>query len=219
MNLLFTIGHSNHSLEAFLALLARHEVTAIADVRSQPLSRRFPWFSKEPLQASLKAAGIQYVFLGRELGARREECECYIGNTVSFEQVAAAPLFAAGLVRLKEGMQNYRTALLCAEKDPLDCHRTILIARQAATFATIRHILADGSLEAHEDSERRLLAEYQQSEEELFCSHQERLAQAYDRRASEIAWGDPGIKKKHESTGSHENTHYRVHQKKRPNIF
>lgn len=196
MNLLFTIGHSNHSLEAFLALLAHHEITAIADVRSQPLSRRFPCFSKKTLQASLKAAGIEYVFLGRQLGARREERECYIGDVVSFERVAVSPLFATGLARLKEGMQKYRTALMCAEKDPLDCHRAILIARQAAAFASIRHILSDGSLETHEYSERRLLARYQQSEEDLFCPLQERLAQAYACRASEIAWVDPAFNEK-----------------------
>ena len=188
MNPLFTVGHSAHSIEAFLQLLLQHQIQAIADVRSHPYSRHFPCFSKEPLELSLKSAGIHYVFLGRELGARRDECECYIENAVSYDLVAATSAFAKGLERLQEGLLKYRIALLCAEKDPLDCHRTILIARHAARFAQVIHILADGSLEPHQEAEDRLLRRFERNDADLFASHEIRLAEAYARRGREIAW-------------------------------
>jgi len=190
MNPLFTIGHSSHAIEAFLALLALHQIDVVADVRSQPYSRRFLHFSKQALQPSLEAEGIYYVFLGRELGARRDERECYIDGTVSFDLVATSPVFASGLARLQEGLLKYRVALLCAEKDPLDCHRTILVARHAARFAKVSHILADGTLESHEKTERRLLERYELSEHDMFRSQENQLANAYARRGREIAWSE-----------------------------
>jgi uncharacterized protein (DUF488 family) len=188
MNPLFTIGHSSHSPEAFLHLLARHGVEAVADVRSQPFSRRFPSFSRPALEPALKAAGLAYVFLGRELGARREERACYVGEAVSFDLAAALPAFRSGLERLREGLLKYRVALLCVEKDPLDCHRSILVGRHAARFADVRHILADGTLEPHSALEERLLNRFGWDAGDLFLPAPERLAAAYVRRGAEIAW-------------------------------
>jgi len=185
---LFSIGHSSLEMETFLMLLALHRIEAVADVRSQPYSRRFPRFSRLALEPVLGAAGIHYAFLGRELGARREEKACYVGGAVCFDRVAASPAFASGLARLREGIVRYRIALLCAEKDPLDCHRMVLVARHAARFADVFHILADGALESHEKTEQRLLQRYAQNEADLFLSRENRLADAYARRGVEIAW-------------------------------
>ena len=173
---------------AFLRLLASHQIGAIIDVRSQPYSRRFPQFSKQVLESSLRTAGVHYVFLGRELGARRDERECFVNGAVSFDLVAASPLFASGLKRLQEELKKHRISLLCAEKDPLDCHRTILVARHAARFAEVHHILADGTLEPQEQTECRLLQRYDRSEADMFLPHENRLAEAYLRRGAEIAW-------------------------------
>jgi hypothetical protein len=96
---IFTIGHSSQPLAAFIALLQRHAVQVIADVRSRPGSRRFPHFSRERLQASLAAADIGYVFLGTELGARRDEPECYVDGQASYDRIATLPAFAAGIER------------------------------------------------------------------------------------------------------------------------
>ena len=131
-----------------------------------------------------------YVFLGRELGARREEPDVYVDGKVSFDLAAASPLFASGLARLQKGLSKHRIALLCAEKDPLDCHRMILVARHAARFAETIHILADGTLEPHEKTERRLLECYEWREPDLFLSRENRLARAYARRGEEIAWSE-----------------------------
>ena len=153
-----TIGHSNHDAERFVALLQAHGITALADVRSQPFSRRFPHFRKQPLQRLLAEAGVRYVFLGRELGARREEPECFVDGRVDFERVADLPAFRAGLERVRRGTAEYRVALMCAEADPLQCHRAILISPALRGLGVeVKHILGDGSLLDHEALERRLL--------------------------------------------------------------
>ena len=157
---LFTIGHSNHSIEGFLLLLEQHGITAVADVRSHPFSRYLPHFNKSEITASLSAAGIQYVFLGQELGARPEDLSCYdTGGKALYDRIAATPLFAAGIQRLLKGAANYKISLMCAEKDPITCHRTILVCHKLKEFhLQINHILSDGSLESHQDVEARLLS-------------------------------------------------------------
>jgi len=188
MNPLYTIGHSTHELPRFLELLRAHGITEVADVRSQPYSRHTPWFSRESLEHALNAAGIRYVFLGRELGARRDESNCYIQGKVSYDRIAQAQAFCAGLTRLKQDAETARVALLCAEKDPLDCHRTILVSRHAAAFAKIFHIRADGSLEAHAELEQRLRRMYGLFDSDLFLPPEAQLAEAYTRRGEEIAY-------------------------------
>src|SRR5579859_1745870 len=154
---LLTIGHSNHEWPQFLALLQRHTVSAVADVRSQPTS----WlahFEGTALAGSLRGAGIEYVFLGRELGARRNEPECYDGARADYERITQLPAFQRGLARLRRGLDEHRICLLCAEKEPLDCHRAILVCRYLrGADVAIQHILADGTLEDHAVTERRLL--------------------------------------------------------------
>lgn len=188
MNPLFTIGHSTHEIGEFLGLLRQHEIDAVADVRSQPYSSRFPWFSQKPLESALEEAGVRYVFLGQELGARRDEPECYDGRRADYVRIAVTPAFQLGLERLRKGLAAYRITLLCAEKDPLDCHRTILVCRHARVFAEIQHIRFDGSLESHAAAEERLLKRCKIPSTDLFRSHESLLAQAYDERGREIAW-------------------------------
>ena len=188
MNPLFTIGHSNHEMPQFLQLLQRHGITELADVRSQPYSRHTPWFSRDALEHALKIAGIRYVFLGRELGARRHEPDCYVQGKVSYERIASATAFQSGLLRLRQEMGSARVALMCAEKDPLDCHRTILVARHALAFAEISHIQADAILEPHAETERRMRAKYGLDESDLFLPPLAQLAEAYTLRGAEIAY-------------------------------
>jgi uncharacterized protein (DUF488 family) len=159
---LFTIGHSNHSIEAFLLLLEKHGITAVADVRSHPFSRYLPHFNQSEIKAYLLSTGIQYVFLGKELGARPEDLSCYdTGGKALYDRIAATPLFAAGIQRLLTGAAHYKISLMCAEKDPITCHRTILVCRQLKDLnLQINHILSDGNLESHQDLEARLLSKF-----------------------------------------------------------
>jgi uncharacterized protein (DUF488 family) len=187
VNPLFTIGHSTHEFPRFLTLLQQHGIEIVADVRSRPFSR-LPWFCRPSLESELKLNGIRYVFLGTELGARRDERDCYIGDRVDYDRIAKAPLFQKGLERLKVGVSKGRIALMCAEKDPLDCHRTILVCRYAKEFSAVSHIHADGKLESHEKAEARLLTRYHEDAYDLFRSRIEQLNEAYKRRGEEIAY-------------------------------
>ncbi|UBF26717.1 DUF488 domain-containing protein [Kovacikia minuta CCNUW1] len=155
---LFTIGHSNHEIETFIALLHQHGVTALADVRSHPYSRYVPQFNQSPLRAALQDGGIRYVFLGRELGARAEDANCYLNGKAVYEKIAETQPFAEGIQRLVRGSATQKIALMCAEKDPITCHRAILVCQHLRPFnLEIHHILRDGGLESHIHLEERLL--------------------------------------------------------------
>jgi len=187
---IFTIGHSNHSLEDFLTLLNRHHIKAVADVRSQPYAR-LAHFNREYLSAELKAAGIEYIFLGEELGARRQEQECYEDNAAPYEKIAKLPAFKEGLAQLCRHAQTHRLVMMCSEKEPLDCHRTILICRRLRDSGLqIKHILADGNLEDHSSTEKRLVRKMG-IERTLFepnLTNEEIIDRAYDERSHEIAF-------------------------------
>jgi len=185
---LFTIGHSNHPLERFLELLRQHGISAIGDVRSSPHSRFCPHFNQASLNSALARAGIAYVFLGKELGARPDDPAYFVNGRVRYERLAARPEFQEGLDRVRRGMKEYRLALMCAEKDPLECHRMILVCRRLrSSELTIHHILTDGSLETNEVAERRL-CDRLALRPDLFTSEADVIEQAYERQAERIAF-------------------------------
>lgn len=211
-NPVFTIGHSNHPVEVFLGLLARHGIEAVADVRSQPYSRRFPQFSRQPLVASLGRQGIRHVFLGRELGARREEQECYEDGAARYELIAGLPAFHAGLERLVEGAARMRIALLCAEKDPLTCHRGILVSRHLKEMGLdVAHILEDGRLESHGEAEQRLMLEekFVPGQMDIFgnTDDAQMLLAAYGKRGKKLCY--------RKSDDDNENSDDRLHEEER----
>lgn len=186
---LFTIGHSDHEIPVFLSLLLRHGVSAIADVRSQPYSRFHSQFNRETLAELLGRAGIRYLFLGRELGARRAESESYRGKQARYDLICKLPAFGEGLSRLRREAAVQRICLLCAEKDPITCHRTILVCRQLrADPIDIRHILEDGSLETTQQAESRLLETVGLPAANLFQDPSQLVEEAYDIQAQRIAY-------------------------------
>lgn len=188
-DVVLTIGHSNHSPEAFLELIRAYSVTAIADVRSQPYSRFNPTFNREVLAELLKEEGIAYVFLGRELGARSDDPTCYENGRVKYRKLAATSLFKSGLLRVIEGAQSYRVALLCAEKEPLSCHRTLLVSRELEGLGVpVAHIHADGSLELHADAMTRLLRMRGMPESELFRTRDQLIVDACAAQEESIAF-------------------------------
>src|SRR5579884_1106329 len=188
MNLsVFTIGHSTHGADKFRDLLTGHGVDAVADVRSSPYSRFNPRFNREKLSADLKKTRIAYVFLGAELGARSEDRSCYIDGKVQYDLLAQTQLFRHGLGRVIRGARTHRIALMCAEKDPLTCHRCILVSRYlVAQQVDVQHILADGRLESHAEALARLLRELQLPE--LLRPRDEVVEEAYRVRGDEIAY-------------------------------
>ncbi|MCC7492182.1 MAG: DUF488 domain-containing protein [Fimbriimonadaceae bacterium] len=157
---LFTIGHSNHDLEAFLALLRQHAVGHLVDVRSSPYSAWATWFNREALAAALRAARVDYTFAGAELGARRSEAGIYRSGRASYTQIAALPAFRQGLARVLACAAEQPTALLCAEADPATCHRAVLVARELDLLAErppLSHILGSGELETQRELGQRLV--------------------------------------------------------------
>ena len=202
MHHLLTIGHSTHPIEVFVNLLQQHGVTALADVRSHPYSRYFPQYSQEALRQSLTQAGIGYVFLGKELGARSENPACYRQGKVQYELLAQEPTFGQGLERLRQGMEKFRIALMCAEKDPLECHRAVLVARQMHDAGTpVQHILADGQLETHQDMELRMLELHNMSEHDMFSTREEIIKDTYRAHGEQIAYQDEALLKEELASG------------------
>ncbi len=160
-NTLFTIGYSGRSIDDFIALLEQHKITALCDVRSMPYSSRNPQFNREPLTKVLKSRNIECVFLGEELGARPKDPSCYVDGKAIYQKIAATILFKNGLERIKLGMQKgYVLALMCAEKDPLTCHRSILICRNLrGQGIDIKHIIDRDATETQAELEKRLIAQ------------------------------------------------------------
>jgi len=200
---IYTIGHSNHSVQDFITLLKRHAITAIADVRSSPFSRRNPQFNQAAITAALKKVGIAYVFLGEELGGRPNDADCYNNGAANFEKMAERPVFKRGIDRLLTGRDKYRIALLCAEKEPLDCHRTILVCHYLRRLGLpIKHILSDGSIEEHHETERRLVNTFG-LDNSLFdtgLSDSERIEKAYKQQARKIVYKPTSNKEHHGHT-------------------
>ena len=195
----FTIGHSNHALDAFLDLLRGHRISAVADVRSAPYSRYCPHFNKEPLSRSLGDAGVKYVYLGHELGGRSDDLTCYENGRVRYSRLVRQPEFRDGIVRLKKGAADHRIAMMCAEREPLDCHRTVLVSPVLEEEGlSVVHIHADGRLEAHEETMDRLLDLVKIPRDDLFRSRKEIVAEALLRQEERVAYkidetdaGDP----------------------------
>jgi uncharacterized protein (DUF488 family) len=188
-NPVYTIGHSTHLVPTLLELLRRHRIEVVADVRSQPYSRMNPQFNREDLKEALHKAGIKYVFLGKELGARSDDKTCYENGRIQYDRLATSELFKQGLQRVKEGARSYRIALMCAEKEPLECHRTILVSRRLFDEGIeIKHILGNGEIEGHDQTIRRLLERLRMPEGDMFMSNDEIVRQAYMRQANEIAY-------------------------------
>ena len=191
---LFTIGYADLNPDRFVILLKKHMIEAVADVRSSPYSKFYTDFNQDNLKQMLNRQGIKYVFLGKELGAQRTESECYENGKVSYDLVFDTEAFQEGVKRLLKGISQMRIALLCAEKDPLNCHRAILVCRYLRDLVSpIKHIRNNGQLENHSDLERRLLRLFNLNNIELFRSEQDILQHAYRKQAEKIAFEKEGL--------------------------
>lgn len=149
---IFTVGHSNHTLEHFLNLLEEPGIEVVVDVRSVPRSAYAPQFDQEPLRRSLEERGIRYLYLGAELGGRPKGDAFYDAKGyVRYDRVAASPEFRSGLERVMVGVRTHRIALMCSEEDPSQCHRRLLITRVLVEHGcSVDHIRGDGRVE-HEE--------------------------------------------------------------------
>lgn len=188
-NTLYTIGHSTHPMDRFLHLISMHSISEVLDVRSIPYSRYSPQFNLETLKRILEQQGIPYIFEGTRLGARSRNPEHYINSKVQYARVASSQEFQEGLASIREEMSKARIAIMCAEKDPLRCHRAILITRHLRdNNIDIHHIREDGMIEKNEEMEKRLMRQLKFPEQDMFMTYQELLERAYDLQSERIAY-------------------------------
>jgi uncharacterized protein (DUF488 family) len=186
---IYTIGHSTHSMDTFVQLLKSHLITAICDVRSKPYSRFNPQFNRERLKEELRQQNIAYVFLGLELGGRTTEPDCILDGRVQYKCLAKTEKFRKGIDRIERGMRDYRIALMCAEKDPINCHRMLLIGKYLKNRnIQIKHILEDGKIEKNSDTENRLMDALNIPPRDFFLSHEELIERAYELQSQKIAY-------------------------------
>jgi uncharacterized protein (DUF488 family) len=186
---LFSIGHSNTPADRFIELLRAAGVNAVADLRSTPFSRFFPWFSRKTLEVRLAQAGIAYRWYGEPLGGRPGDPGLYRDGVADYDAMAAQPDYRAGLERLIGDASRHRICIMCAEREPLDCHRCLLVARSLTEQGlAVGHILHDGAIEPHEATEQRLLAWDSAQRDLLEPGQSSRLAAAYGRRARAVAY-------------------------------
>jgi len=186
-----TIGHSTHSWAHFERLLLGAGATAVADVRTSPWSRHTPQFNRDALAEKLKGAGVAYVYLGDALGGRPTGAHLFDDGVANYEAMAVEPAFKAGLERVRKGAESHVVALMCAEQEPLDCHRCLLVSRQLKRMGlAVSHVLPDGRAEPHEATERRLLVCEGLEHDDIFESLEERLARAYHQRARKAAYAE-----------------------------
>jgi uncharacterized protein (DUF488 family) len=195
---LYTVGHSNQTLEEFLSLLQCHEVNCVVDVRSVPASKYAPQFNEESLKSFLKLHDIQYLAFGDEFGARRTDCINNEGQ-VDFEVAVTTPLFQQGAKRLMKGLEKgFCIALMCSEADPLECHRFSLVSKYFHNQGIeVLHILKDAELATQVEVEKRMVNEFLHSRkyhlaevDELFGTYtaEDQLKDAYKLKNKEIGY-------------------------------
>jgi uncharacterized protein (DUF488 family) len=181
-------------MAGFLSLLKQHRITALADVRSAPYSRYAPHFNQAPLVQALRQHEIKYVFLGAELGGRSNDPGCYDHGRVQYTRLAQTMSFCCGIGRVVKGVTSERIVLMCAEKDPLNCHRTLLVAPPLIERGiNVQHIHFDGSLESHRSAMLRLIDMSGLPQADLFHRTEDLIAEAITRQESRIAYTDKSL--------------------------
>jgi len=144
---LLSIGHSNHMLGGFIAMLRRHGIEALLDVRSVPASRHMPDYCRAPLEDALAGAGIRYRWMGAHLGGRPRDRNLWTAGRPDYSRIAASPGFQAAIAEVLSLQATGRVVLMCAERDPAQCHRSGLLAPAfAAAGVDVLHILSDGGI-------------------------------------------------------------------------
>lgn len=163
MEQIYTIGHSTHEIDYFISLLKKHKINCVCDVRSVPYSKYNSQFNKDKLLRKLNEHQIYYIPMGDELGARYTNRELFDSDgIVDFAKVRKTEKFQSGLKRLAQGVaRGFNLALMCSEKEPADCHRSILVSYSVKKMDyKINHILADGNIKSHDKLEEEISLEY-----------------------------------------------------------
>ena len=195
MGTLFTIGHSNHSLENFKKILSDNNIHYVLDVRSIPRARFVPHFNEKQLSHYLNSINVNYANMGKYFGARQTKKEYYSQEGyLDFELFRESDLFQIGLNTTLKLLENSNVLLLCMERDPIDCHRAIMVGRGfELSRIKVNHILFDSTIITQDELNHRLLDKYFPARDQLsLFSNQEKdselLINAYRNRNKEVGY-------------------------------
>ena len=190
---IYTIGYSGFSIKEFIDTLKAHKINFVVDVRSKPFSHHNPEYDSPVISRTLEAEGIKYENFAREFGARQEDRNFYTPEGwLDFEKFMSSRQFYDGITKILEG--DYTYALMCKEKDPIDCHRGIMVARVFNEIGRdVIHLMPDGNNLTQEDLEHEMIALYFSNYEhgDLFSGYpteRELVDAAYRMRNAKIGW-------------------------------
>jgi len=170
MGIIYTIGTSIHTIDYFLLILEKYNINAVADVRSIPYSKHTPQYNRETMIKYFEEKEVCYFDFTKEFGAKRNELKAYTNNIIDYRKVVNLPNFLHGIERIKECVnKGYNIAILCTEKNPVNCHRFYMVSKSLNEVLkiNIEHILFDGSLINHKALEKEMLSMFN-LENELF---------------------------------------------------
>ncbi|WP_428075296.1 DUF488 family protein [Candidatus Avelusimicrobium luingense] len=199
MKRIYTIGYAGFDIDTFLTTLRRYSISVLIDVRSVPkASEYYEAYSKENLRPFLEQNGIIYRNYAHEFGARQNNREYFTNGYLDFKKFTQTETFKSGVEKIEKGLSlNYNFVLMCAEKDPINCHRNIMVAKAMRDMGfEISHILSDGSLQTQEEMDTRLLDLYFKYPS-LFDAPMDQkamLEEAYRRQNEKIGFKEKDIK-------------------------
>ncbi|MDR1136013.1 MAG: DUF488 domain-containing protein [Clostridiales Family XIII bacterium] len=201
MKELFTIGYSPFSMTDFLEVLKRYRIRLLIDVRSVPYSSHYSAYNKENLIPMLKSIGIVYDNYATEFGAQQTNPVYFDKRDgyLDFDKYVKSASFGRGFQKAENVIkQGHLFALMCAEKDPATCHRSIMVSRVFSECGyCIKHILADGKTEGQDDIETQLLDKYFPNRNQLTLWGEDQEAtvpNAYRKRNEEIGFRLENVK-------------------------
>ena len=188
---IFTIGHSNLDIIEFINLLLANQIELVVDVRSAPYSKLYPHFNRNPLEVSLMKNSIKYLFLGDSLGGRSNNVNDFSKGRIVYKKIAEKEEYMYSIKTVIQNSSEYKIVLMCSEKEPLECHRTLLISRSIETLMVkVLHSQRDGQIESQTEAIQRLLKIWKLDTPNLFGEDAERIDEAFTKQESKYAYFD-----------------------------
>lgn len=172
---IYTIGHSNQSLDSFLKLLRDNGIQVLVDVRSIPRSKYANQFDSPALKEAITKAGLNYLYFGQEIGGKPSNPAFYDAEGyVLYDRIAQSPDFKKSIERLIEGIGKYKVAIMCSEEDPTECHRRLLIGKVLSNQGIEElHIRADGRVQSEQELASTKIYDHNQLKLDLFVREKE----------------------------------------------
>lgn len=190
-NTIFTIGHSNLDIIEFINLLLANQIEFVVDVRSAPYSKLYPQFNRNALEVSLMKNSIKYLFSGDSLGGRSNDIKDFSKGRIVYKKIAEKKEYIFSINKLIQNSSKYKIALMCSEKEPLECHRALLISRSIEELTVkVLHIKRDGQIESQTEAIQRLLKIWKLDVPNLFGEDVERIEEAFARQETKYAYFD-----------------------------